>query len=113
MGAMLRSNRLDGSNGRPVKGFGELSERVAGHVSREEQLPREEEVRLCPDDGSLEFLEVLRFVTASWIELGQRRVHGSVELGKGGSPRKSFCRHAGLRCSRASGDDNDPADARA
>src|SRR5207245_11290730 len=61
------------------------------------QLPRKEEVRLCRGDGTLELLQVLRLVAARPIEVGERRVHDSLGLGKGAPPGKSFCSRSGPR----------------
>src|SRR5207247_6591713 len=92
-------DRLHGSDRWAVERLGELRERVARHVAREEQLPRKEEVRLCRGDGPLEFLQVLRLVADRRIELGERRLHDSLGLGKGAPPGTSFCSRGGLRIS--------------
>src|SRR5207247_8992371 len=97
VGSMFRGDRLHGATRWAGERLGELRERVARHVAREEQLPRKEEVRLCRGDGPLEFLQVLRLVADRRIELGERRLPDCLGLGKGAPPGKSFCSRGGLR----------------
>ena len=77
VGSMLRGDSLDRSDGRSLERFSELRERVAGHVPGEEQFPGENEIRLCPGDGFLEFLQVSCLVADGGIQLRKGNLHAA------------------------------------
>src|SRR5207249_4569269 len=61
----------------------------AGHVAGQEELSREEQVRLGRGDRGLQLLQVLRLVTNRRIELGEGDPHG---FAPGGLAARALCK---------------------